>query len=259
MWHYRLRGYRILGTNVWAGGNEVDVIARRGRRLVFCEVKGKGGRRVRRPARDDRAREGAPGAACRGGLARGPSRAGRARGALRRRGRACGTARAREQRLLAQERAPYRRTGQDRGPDAGCPLRRDRPRALVVRAGAARAPSDEARPPAPPVPRQVRAPARRGAARAARAPRRARARPVRRLGDDARAGARVGSRRGRHRRGRLQLPPDAGQDGRVQPLRARARHPRRALAHRASPASRPRTCAPGTSRGRPRSCSPSAR
>jgi putative endonuclease len=39
--HYRLRGYRILGTNVWAGGNEVDVIARRGRRLVFCEVKGK--------------------------------------------------------------------------------------------------------------------------------------------------------------------------------------------------------------------------
>jgi putative endonuclease len=41
--HYRLRGYRILGTNVWAGGNELDVIARRGRRLVFCEVKGKSG------------------------------------------------------------------------------------------------------------------------------------------------------------------------------------------------------------------------
>ncbi len=40
---YRLRGYRILGTNVWAGGNELDVIARRGRRLVFCEVKSKGG------------------------------------------------------------------------------------------------------------------------------------------------------------------------------------------------------------------------
>jgi putative endonuclease len=39
--HYRLRGYRILGTNVWAGGYELDVIARRGRRLVFCEVKGK--------------------------------------------------------------------------------------------------------------------------------------------------------------------------------------------------------------------------
>jgi len=42
-WHYRLRGYRILGTNVWAGGYELDVIARRGRKLVFCEVKGKSG------------------------------------------------------------------------------------------------------------------------------------------------------------------------------------------------------------------------
>jgi putative endonuclease len=41
--HYLLRGYRILGTNVWAGGNEIDVIARRGRRLVFCEVKSKSG------------------------------------------------------------------------------------------------------------------------------------------------------------------------------------------------------------------------
>jgi len=43
VWHYRLRGYRILGVNVWAGGNEVDVIARRGGRIVFCEVKGKSG------------------------------------------------------------------------------------------------------------------------------------------------------------------------------------------------------------------------
>ncbi len=41
--HYRLRGYRIVGTNVWAGGYELDLIARRGRRLVFCEVKGKTG------------------------------------------------------------------------------------------------------------------------------------------------------------------------------------------------------------------------
>jgi putative endonuclease len=39
--HYRLRGYRIIGTNVWAGGNELDLIVRRGRRLVFCEIKGK--------------------------------------------------------------------------------------------------------------------------------------------------------------------------------------------------------------------------
>ncbi|HZR93815.1 MAG TPA: YraN family protein [Gaiellaceae bacterium] len=44
--HYRLHGYRILATNVWAGGNELDVVARRGRRLVVCEVKSKsaGGR-----------------------------------------------------------------------------------------------------------------------------------------------------------------------------------------------------------------------
>jgi putative endonuclease len=41
--HYRLRGYRILGTNVWSGGYELDLIVRRGRRLVFCEVKGKTG------------------------------------------------------------------------------------------------------------------------------------------------------------------------------------------------------------------------
>jgi putative endonuclease len=41
--HYRLRGYRILGVNVWSAGYELDLIARRGRRLVFCEVKSKGG------------------------------------------------------------------------------------------------------------------------------------------------------------------------------------------------------------------------
>jgi putative endonuclease len=41
--HYRLRGYRILGANVWAGGYELDLIVRRGRNLVFCEVKGKSG------------------------------------------------------------------------------------------------------------------------------------------------------------------------------------------------------------------------
>ncbi len=42
-WWYRLRGYKILGTNVWTAGNELDVIARRGKRLVFCEVKSKSG------------------------------------------------------------------------------------------------------------------------------------------------------------------------------------------------------------------------
>ena len=41
--HFRLRGYRILAANAWAGGNEVDLVVRRGRRLVFCEVKAKAG------------------------------------------------------------------------------------------------------------------------------------------------------------------------------------------------------------------------
>lgn len=63
---YRLRGWRVVGTNVWAAGNEVDLIVRRGRTLRFVEVKEKGGlaygdpaemvtvekqRRVRRAAR----------------------------------------------------------------------------------------------------------------------------------------------------------------------------------------------------------------
>ena len=38
---YRLRGYRVLEANVWAGGNEIDLIVRRGQNLVFCEVKEK--------------------------------------------------------------------------------------------------------------------------------------------------------------------------------------------------------------------------
>jgi putative endonuclease len=42
-WHYRRRGWRILGANVWAGGNEVDLIARRGRQVRFVEVKEKRG------------------------------------------------------------------------------------------------------------------------------------------------------------------------------------------------------------------------
>jgi putative endonuclease len=40
---YRLRGYRILGANVWSGGNELDIVLRRGRRLVVCEVKARTG------------------------------------------------------------------------------------------------------------------------------------------------------------------------------------------------------------------------
>ncbi len=48
--HYRLRGYRIVESNAWAGGRELDVIARRGRHLVFCEVKAKLGERYGDPA-----------------------------------------------------------------------------------------------------------------------------------------------------------------------------------------------------------------
>jgi putative endonuclease len=47
---YRLRGYRVLGENVWAAGNELDLILRRGRSLVFCEVKAKLGEGYGDPA-----------------------------------------------------------------------------------------------------------------------------------------------------------------------------------------------------------------
>ena len=40
---YRLRGYRILDTNRWIAGNELDLVARRGATVVFCEVKSKAG------------------------------------------------------------------------------------------------------------------------------------------------------------------------------------------------------------------------
>jgi putative endonuclease len=42
-WWYRLRGYRVLAANAWAGGYELDLVLRRGRRVVFCEVRSKAG------------------------------------------------------------------------------------------------------------------------------------------------------------------------------------------------------------------------
>ena len=42
--HYRLRGYRLVAANVHAGGYELDLVVRRGRRLVVAEVKEKRGR-----------------------------------------------------------------------------------------------------------------------------------------------------------------------------------------------------------------------
>jgi putative endonuclease len=41
--HYRLRGYRLLDANARAGGYELDLVLRRGRRLVVVEVKEKSG------------------------------------------------------------------------------------------------------------------------------------------------------------------------------------------------------------------------
>jgi putative endonuclease len=47
--YYLLRGYRVLAANVRAGGNELDVVVRRGRRLVFVEVKSRSGERFGDP------------------------------------------------------------------------------------------------------------------------------------------------------------------------------------------------------------------
>jgi putative endonuclease len=41
--HYRLRGYRLVEANARAGGYELDLVLRRGRRLLVVEVKEKGG------------------------------------------------------------------------------------------------------------------------------------------------------------------------------------------------------------------------
>lgn len=45
-----MRGWRILGANVWAGGYEVDLIVRRGSQLRFVEVKEKRGPHFGDPA-----------------------------------------------------------------------------------------------------------------------------------------------------------------------------------------------------------------
>jgi putative endonuclease len=41
--HFALRAYRILAANVWIAGYELDLVVRRGRRVLVCEVKAKGG------------------------------------------------------------------------------------------------------------------------------------------------------------------------------------------------------------------------
>jgi putative endonuclease len=47
--HYRLRGYRLLAANARVGGYELDLVLRRGRRLVVVEVKEKAGTRYGAP------------------------------------------------------------------------------------------------------------------------------------------------------------------------------------------------------------------
>jgi putative endonuclease len=39
----------VLATNVWIAGYELDLVLRRGRTLVFCEVKAKSGRELGDP------------------------------------------------------------------------------------------------------------------------------------------------------------------------------------------------------------------
>ena len=39
----------MLDTNAWTGGNELDLVLRRGRKLVFCEVKAKESQRYGDP------------------------------------------------------------------------------------------------------------------------------------------------------------------------------------------------------------------
>ncbi len=48
--HYRRRGYRVLDANARAGGYELDLVLRRGRLVVFCEVKQKRGDEYGAPA-----------------------------------------------------------------------------------------------------------------------------------------------------------------------------------------------------------------
>ena len=47
--HYLLRGWRLVGANVRVGRNELDLIVRRGRRLLVVEVKEKTGDRYGDP------------------------------------------------------------------------------------------------------------------------------------------------------------------------------------------------------------------
>ncbi len=85
----------------------------------------------------------------------------------------------------------------------------------MVRGGAPGTGADEARPPAPSLPREIRAPARRGLPAPVRAPGSARLGSFRGLGHDPGRGERLRRAGGRLRHLRVQLPARAGEDGRV--------------------------------------------
>jgi putative endonuclease len=76
--HYRLRGYRLLEANARVGRYEIDLVLRRGRRVLFVEVKEKRGARFGHPLEmvdEEKARR--VQTAARGWLARRPDLAGR--------------------------------------------------------------------------------------------------------------------------------------------------------------------------------------
>ena len=221
LWHYRLRAYRILGENVWLAGGELDLIVRRGaarlrRGQVEVRARASGRRgdgRRRKQRRLVRAAE-------RGW------RATRSAGVSTSRSRWLRSTRARS--ACAARRSGLRAEHVGGSwPDAGRPLRPDRPRALLVGAGAPRARADEARPPAPPVPRQVHPAARRGAPRPLRPRGRSRARPVRRLGTTLVQALESGYDATGVDIAAFNCAADAREDERVQPVHARARAARR--------------------------------
>ena len=132
---YRLRGYRMLDTNCWLAGAELDVVARRGRVLVFCRGEVQGGDGFGDPLEMVDAAEGRPGAAGGGGVARRHPDLGRARRALRRDRRAGRPDRAPGGRVLGsvaaaansaswrarRSRSTRASTSTCRGPRASCP------------------------------------------------------------------------------------------------------------------------------------------
>ena len=130
---YRLRGYRILARNAWAAGYELDIVVRRGRRLIFCEVKEKLGERFGDPLEMvDEEKQRRLRWAADAWLERHPETEGLEvsfdvialrNGRLER---------------LAEAFGARRRTGAG-GPDSGRPVRRHRPGPLLVGAGSSRA------------------------------------------------------------------------------------------------------------------------